>query len=120
MSPRDQMFLDLEAAVLDPAITIEARADLISDDFTEHGSSGRVYDKAEVLHHLPGLAAARHEFHDFRTVELADEVILAIFRFTRTQPGRPPVRSLRSSIWRLESGRWRLFFHQGTLEAGRG
>lgn len=118
MDVRERMFLNLESAVLDAGLEVKARADLLSDEFTEFGSSGRAYDKRSILEVLPSLDHFRSQFHDLRAAVLAKGLVLVTYRFTRTPPGGSPARSLRSSIWRLESGRWRMLFHQGTPEAG--
>ena len=41
---------------------------------------------------------------------------LVTFLYTReATPERPAAKSIRSSIWKLMAGRWRMVFHQGTL-----
>jgi hypothetical protein len=49
----------------------------------------------------------------FKIRILAEGVVLATYRATRH--GERAVTSLRSSIWKLEGGRWRMEFHQGTV-----
>jgi glyoxylase I family protein len=52
---------------------------------------------------------------DFRVQRMAPDVALVTYRAHRVAiPGRPAADSLRSSLWRLRRGRWRMAFHQGT------
>lgn len=85
---------------------------IVSEDFQEFGTSGRTYDKSEVIaallsQPLPAADPARApELVDFRVRELAPGVALATYR-TRL--------SLRSSIWKRDGETWRIHFHQGTV-----
>jgi hypothetical protein len=94
----------------------EKLARLLSDDFVEFGSSGRVYDKRTVLAALASDDAAPFVVTDFRTTLLAPGVALATYRATRTN-ATGSAASLRSSIWKRDAHgekAWRLVFHQGT------
>jgi hypothetical protein len=97
----------LEQSLLDFSVrSSPAELDrLLSDDFREFGSSGRVYTKDEIIRLLLADPAARPGFSEFRADFLAPGVVLATYR---------AAGSLRSSLWRREGDRWRLFFHQGT------
>lgn len=85
-------------------------AALLTDDFVEFGSSGRVFDKAAIIASLASETDALvHRIEDFRAVALAADVALVTYRLVVTA-----APSLRSSLWRRTGDHWRLQFHQGT------
>ncbi len=102
----------LELRLLDPAVrgSAEELERLLCDDFREFGSSGRVYTKEEAIALLVADPAVPQDFSDFAAMVVAPGVVLATYRAKG---------AVRSSVWRLEDGRWRLYFHQGT-HAGDG
>ncbi|AYG60393.1 DUF4440 domain-containing protein [Rhizobium jaguaris] len=111
---------DLEERLFDPAVrgSRQMLADLLSADFREIGSSGRLFDLEDVLTRLPvdPEDIALRALEDFDARLLSDGIALVTYRATRASPDKPAVRTLRSSIWRLEAdGHWRMLFHQGTL-----
>ena len=93
---------------------------LLDPDFFEFGSSGRLWDRAAIVESLSDSGPSDVAIDDFVVRRLADDVYLATFRTTHPQPGSAPRRCVRSSIWTLRDGRWRLRFHQGTLVAPTG
>ena len=95
---------------------VERVADLLCDDFQEFGTSGRVYDKAEVLAALSDGPRVQLSASDFAVALLSPRLALLTYRAVRRS--QPQVASLRSSLWRYEEGRWRLRFHQGTVVQG--
>jgi hypothetical protein len=95
----------------------EAASQLLADEFIEFGSSGRVFDKPAIIASMinetsyPQIAV-----DEFATRDLARDVVLVTYIASRPETlaeGRP-VRSLRSSIWKLFGDRWQMVFHQGT------
>jgi hypothetical protein len=112
---------NLEERLLDPAIRASRPAieGLLSRDFREIGSSGRVWSLEETLEALPdekpdGVSGGT----DFRLTVLADRVALLTYTAIRTRLDGSERKTLRSSIWQLEEdGNWRMVFHQGTLAA---
>ncbi len=101
----------LELRLLDPAVRGSAAEleRLLCDDFREYGSGGRVYTKEDAIALLIAVAAAPQELSDFAAMVVAPGVVLATYRAKG---------AVRSSVWRLEEGRWRLYFHQGTHADG--
>ena len=97
-----------------------SRADLgelLADDFREFGSSGRVFDKGQIIEALqkeqPGLSI---QLEDFQAITLAEDVVLLTYRGTCKGANSDKVsRSLRTSIWRRLNGQWQVVFHQGTV-----
>ena len=92
--------------------------DLLADEFIEFGSSGRVFDKQQIIKSLqnePMEALTQRSITEFKTLILATGVVLVTYRLVRHISGEEPVHSLRSSIWKLNNARWKMIFHQGTL-----
>src|SRR5580765_6674900 len=90
-------------------------AGLIADDFREFGSSGRIFDKLEIIAALQKQAPYELSLSDFDAVCLAPDVVLVTYRGKAQLSGSPMAFfSLRSSIWRRDNDTWKVVFHQGT------
>ena len=88
---------------------------LLADDFREFGGSGRVFDKQQIIDALQKQEPCELWLEDFQATLLADNIVLVTYRGNCRFAGSETVnRSLRSSIWRKENGRWLVVFHQGT------
>jgi hypothetical protein len=106
-----------EEALLDPVVRTDRTrvAELLTDDFVEFGSSGRIWTREQVLDLLAGEAPAPIQMMDFECALLAENVALVTYRTSRTDAlSGIEISSLRSSIWTKRPGGWRLRFHQGT------
>lgn len=99
--------LEAEAQLLTPAVRASAAAldRLVSDQFIEFGSDGRVYTKPDVVAQMLAKPDVSVSQIDFQVVAVSPDVALATYR-TRG--------SVRSSVWRREGDHWRIVFHQGT------
>jgi hypothetical protein len=107
----------LEEELLQPAVRKNAsRLDaLLADDFVEFGSSGRVFDKHDIIDTLRSESPVRLSLTDFRALLLGPGVVLTTYRATsHGVSDEQPIHSRRSSVWRLLDGRWQIVFHQGT------
>ncbi len=115
MSSDEEVLRDLEERLLDPQFRKSAAvAELLSDDFLEFGSSGRVFDKRTVLEFLRNEASAESAaLSEFCFTQLAPGVALVTFRASQRRQGTR-IESIRSSVWKQERGAWKLLFHQGT------
>ncbi|MGG2093386.1 DUF4440 domain-containing protein [Bacillus sp. S13(2024)] len=103
---------ELEQQLLEPGTrTSPAELDkLLADDFFEFGSSGNVWYKKDAVGE-EGLSVRKMTLSDFEIYPLSEDTVLVTYRVkdeTRMQ------NTLRSSIWKLIDGRWKMFFHQGT------
>jgi hypothetical protein len=108
----------LEERLLQPEVRKSAQevADLLADEFIEFGSSGRVFDKQQVIQGLQHEPMIQRSLGEFQTSILARGVILVTYRAIRQSAcDGETTHSLRSSIWKLIDGRWQMVFHQGTL-----
>jgi hypothetical protein len=89
---------------------------LLSDDFLEFGSSGRVWTRKSIIDML---AMETNFFppviEEFECTFLSEKVALVTYRTARTDAKTgEQLSSLRSSVWTRQDGEWRMRFHQGT------
>jgi hypothetical protein len=94
---------------------------LISADFIEYGSSGKIYNYRGTISYLLTKAedTFNHSFINFKTRRLSEDTILALY-ILETERNRRITITNRSSLWHWEkdsAGKepaWRIIFHQGT------
>ena len=89
----------------------ELVAELLADDFVEFGSSGLVYDKVMIVELL---ARDQHNVPPPTVTDLVVRLLspeVALVTYRAVAPAR---ETLRSSLWLLSRGQWRMTFHQGT------
>lgn len=97
--------------------SVEELKRLLTDDFIEFGSSGRVYTKQQVLEELPMSPELEMTLIDFNAKLLASDVALTTYRvLRRSNDAKDEKYSLRSSLWKLNDGKWQILFHQGTYQ----
>jgi hypothetical protein len=112
-----EQIYQLEDRLLQPEIrrSKEEIAKLLVDDFVEFGSSGRIFDKIQVVEGLPHSPTVPMVIEDFQIKVLSLNVVLATYRVVRTNEPREEMKnSFRSSIWKYIDKRWQMVFHQGT------
>jgi hypothetical protein len=117
-SPIELQLQELELSLLQPIVRKSERlAEFLAEGFVEFGSSGRTFNKEQVIAGLraeaitPELTATQ-----VKVQLLAPLVALVTYRVHRHS--EPPVHTLRSSIWQQQAeGQWQMVFHQGTLTA---
>lgn len=112
------LFLDLETQLHRKEVrnSKEKVSALLADDFIEFGSSGLKYDKALTLDLLSEEGIALEiSVEDFELKRLSDDIVLATYKTSKIDPKTGELfQSLRSSIWKNNSGNWEMVFHQGT------
>lgn len=118
MNLLEEHILQLETDLLKPEIraSMEKTRELLSDGFIEFCSSGYIwyYDKSEPVNEK--IQQANWEIKDFSINQLGDDCILATYKLIKhSEINENKKYSLRSSIWKYFDGRWKMFFHQGTL-----
>ncbi|KQV37397.1 hypothetical protein ASE23_01750 [Rhizobium sp. Root73] len=106
----------LEQRLHDPQVrgSVFLTSELLDADFTEIGSSGQAYGRADTIAALaaeakPAGPSVRSE--NYQLKRLSETV--ALLTCETAGEGR---HVLRSSIWRRTNGHWRMVFHQGTLK----
>jgi glyoxylase I family protein len=108
----------LEESLLDASVRRDRKKmrSMLAEDFLEFGSSGRVWTRNGIIELLSQETAFDPPaIEDFRCAFLTGDVTLVTYRTVRTDPESGELLvSLRSSIWKNESGAWRMRFHQGT------
>lgn len=112
-------FQELETSLLRPEIRAsrEAVSRLLAEGFVEFGSSGRVFDRDEIIDGLvqegTSLPVERTAY-DFSMRRLDERIALVTYRVSRRMLDGGEFQTLRSSIWKLTEGQWQMVFHQGT------
>jgi hypothetical protein len=103
---------ELEERLLKPAIrtSLKELNNLLADSFFEIGSSGRVLYKGVGIGE-EGIGIVKIILSDFEIHPLSNEIVLTTYRIFNEVTKQ---HSLRSSIWKFQDGRWKMFFHQGT------
>jgi hypothetical protein len=107
-----EQVVELELALLHGDVRRDRRRveELLDEDFREIGASGQLWTRQETVELL---AAEEGDepvaVTDLTARRVAEGVVLLAYVSERA--GR---RAMRSAVWRLAEGRWRLLHHQGT------
>jgi ribonuclease HI len=112
-APPEALVEELERELLGPLVRgdIGRTAVLLHPDFLEIGSSGRVWTRDAMMMALEEDPGERTDIEVLGSERIGTGAVLLTYRsFTRSGT------ILRSSLWVLDGGRWRLRFHQGTPE----
>lgn len=104
----------LERKLLDPAVRSDAAevAALLHHRFEEVGASGRLWDRETSIQSMETSTDQAVSVEILSTDVIADGAVLMVYRTVTSGAAQ-----LRSSLWLLVDGRWRLRFHQGTSES---
>ena len=106
----------LEESLLEPSVRKTERvSELLAEGFVEFGSSGRVFNKAQILAALRAESGVKVTASHFQVQLLAPQTALVTYRACRH--AETPVHTLRSSVWQQLRGQWQMVFHQGTVTA---
>jgi len=110
---------ELEERLLQPDFrrSRPAVSALLAEELVEHGSSGRVYGKQQILDLLSAETQNRAAIEHFEARPLNADVVLVTYRSIRPGPPERGAAFLRSSLWVRREGRWQIVFHQGTRAA---
>lgn len=85
----------------------------IHNEFFEIGKSGQLFDKNTIINYLSNLDSDRDiDIIDFKTKDLKNGLMMANYIADEKELG---INTLRTSIWVIEDGDWKLLFHQGTI-----
>lgn len=104
-----------EIQLLDKIDPLDVLAELIDNEFIEIGSSSVIYDKTEVIRWLGSDDQSERIGTSFKARPLAENIILLTYMSSiKSTPLAESKQAMRSSIWRLTDGKWRMVFHQGT------
>lgn len=113
MSLMDEI-LNLETMLLTPKVrkSKEEIEKLLSDEFVEFCSTGRIYkySKGDTFYE----EGVSYEILDFSISLIEENSLLATYRLKKRSKGGENY-SLRSSIWKIYNGEYKMVFHQGTI-----
>jgi ribonuclease HI len=111
--PPEQTVEALERELLRPDVRsdIGRTGVLLHPDFTEIGTSGRLWTRDAMMMSLEESPGSHMELELISVDRLGAEAILLVYR-SHSREGA----ALRSSLWVLDGEQWRLRFHQGTPE----
>lgn len=96
---------------------------ILSDDFVEFCSSGSEYHykNGDVFQAEDDEKNLDWEIFNFEVKELSKDCVLATYKVVKHDEHDERKRYfLRSSIWKEENGKWKMFFNQGTLLPNEG
>jgi hypothetical protein len=117
-SPQDLAthLLRLEQQLLAPSTRRNPAAltSLLAEEFREFGSSGRIYNRQQIIDALAAESPRAITLSDPLCQQLAEDIALLTYRSTRTLALNAASNALRSSLWIDRDNRWQMIFHQGT------
>lgn len=111
-----QYMLTIEKQHLDSTVrsSSELLGALLCDEFREFGASGRIYDRVETLNLVTNRTEeAEYRIDEYQIVQLGENHMLATYNLSERR-GESLRLTLRSTLWKLVDGKWRMLFHQGT------
>lgn len=91
----------------------ERIAELLTDEFLEFGSSGKMIRKCDVLDAAEKPGIMTYQLDDFNFKMLGESYVLVTYRSVTSSQ----LIALRSSIWVKEYGSWKMLHHQSTVVA---
>lgn len=112
-----EILIKKEKALLtfDVRSSVEKLKSLLSNEFKEVGASGAYYGLSEVIECLPAEENWSCKTQDWEFRLLSSDIAQTIHRaFIVHFDGDEGVFSRRTSIWKKESGEWKMIYHQGT------
>lgn len=93
----------------------ERISQLLSQNFFEFGSSGKIWTRETILKELSSEdGITKIESSNYRATPLTSDVVLITYISTMVNPDQKQASFLRSSIWNKSHGSWKMVFHQGT------
>ncbi len=102
---------ELEKRLHDPQVRRSPQdvGELLADSFVEIGSSGRIYDREEIIAELETEAKIDIRASNFRATEISPAVVLLTYRSRIADR-----ETLGESIWLRTDDGWKVVFHRGT------
>jgi len=100
---------NFETELLQPEIrkSTERLDELIADEFTEIGESGKKYNKQDILDNLPKQSEVKFTIQNFNAVEISPGIVLATYQAEKEIAGsKNKTFSLRSSFWQNRNDKW--------------
>jgi hypothetical protein len=106
----------LEQQLLQPSTRrdITALTSLLAENFREFGSSGRIYNRQQIIDLLTSESPHHITVSNPLCQLLAEDTALVTYNSTRIIALKAASHALRSSLWVRRNGNWQMVFHQGT------
>ncbi|MDZ5253809.1 DUF4440 domain-containing protein [Clostridium sp. LIBA-8841] len=118
-SVREEIFqLENDLLKADVRKSAEKINEIVADDFVEFCSSGSEYHykNGDIFQAEDDYKNLDWEIFNFEVRELSEDCVLATYKVVKHDEIDERKRYfLRSSIWKEENGKWKIFFNQGTL-----
>ena len=88
---------------------------LLADNFEEIGSSGKRYNKQQIIEALLTEIYQPINAYDFEMEILSNDTAKLSFKTHRSLESKASQTVLRYSLWQRYNEEWKLVFHQGTI-----
>jgi hypothetical protein len=112
----EQKLKYLEKLLLKPKVrkSISELSEILCDEFVEFGSSGKIYNKKDIIKSLQNEHTSKMLLTNFKMNPLSKEHYLVTYKISKEENGKK-IYSLRSSIWKKVKDKYQMIFHQGTI-----
>ena len=118
MDPIENKIKELEEKLLhsDVRENPEILKQLLSDEFEEIGSNGKISSREDVIDWLLNKEKnISWSLSDFRIKKITSDIVISIYRARKIiSNDNVSNGSMRSSIWKFSDSQWKMIFHQGT------
>lgn len=118
MDPIENKIKELEEKLLhsDVRANPEILKQLLSDEFEEIGSNGKISSREDVINWLLNKEKnISWSLSDFRIKKITSDIVISIYRARKIiSNDNVSNGSMRSSIWKFSDSQWKMIFHQGT------
>jgi hypothetical protein len=112
------LIISMELSLLDKNIRNDKNElkNIISSDFIEYSSSGKIYTYEDCIKYLPEEnKQIKYNILNIEINKLSEDIILLLYTIEMEKENKMEV-SNRSSIWINKNGKWKILFHQGTIK----
>jgi len=111
------LLVDLERGLHRKSIrrSKEKLNECLHDDFEEIGSSGKIYNKDQIIEELLNETPFTINASDFELKMFSEDIAQLKYKTQNTASNNLTHTTLRSSIWKNEGSKWKMVFHQGTV-----
>jgi len=105
--------LEEELWIRETRFDVRRMKELLTENFTEIGRSGKIYEVSDTLAIPDQPIDAELPLSDFKVSIISESVAQVTYNSAVKYDGKTQY-ARRSSIWIFSNGSWKLRFHQGT------
>lgn len=109
----DVVELEIEILKGDTRKNPEKLNELLSEDFIEFGGAGIEYNKQQIIEALLNEKDIEWDYEDMKSRNISDDVVMVNYIGIKKE-NDIETKSLRTSIWKNNDGKYQMVFHQGT------